>query len=125
MNFWQRLSRFGIGIVLGIALSLYFFGSRGCGSWLPSAQIRTTIVEGGVQLADDVSVAHPSITVSEVLAFVGEADVNFGDSGPRDRPQWYVLKGEAAEAGQLVEVEVVLLDTASLVRRIEVLDRGQ
>lgn len=122
MNFWQRLSRFGIGIVLGIALSLYFFGSRGCGSWLPSAQIRTTIVEGGVQLSEDVSATHPSITVSEVLAFVGEADVNFGDSGPRDQPQWYVLEGEAIKAGQLVAVEVVLLDTASLVRRIEVLD---
>ena len=122
MNFWQRLSRFGIGIVLGIALSLYFFGSRGCGSWLPSAQIRTTIVEGGVQLSEDVSATHPSMTVSEVLAFVGEADVNFGDSGPRDHPQWYVLEGEVIEAGQLVAVEVVLLDTASLVRRIEVLD---
>ena len=122
MNFWQRLSRFGIGIVLGIALSLYFFGSRGCGSWLPSAQIRTTIVEGGVQLSEDVSATHPSMTVSEVLAFVGEADVNFGDSGPRDQPQWYVLEGEAVEACQLVAVEVVLLDTASLVRRIEVLD---
>ena len=122
MNFWQRLSRFGIGILLGIALSLYFFGSRGCGSWLPSAQIRTTIVEGGVKLSDDVSAAHPSVTISQVLAFVGEADVNFGDSGPRDQPQWYVLEGEASEAGQLVEVEVLLLDTASLVRRIEVLD---
>ena len=122
MNFWQRLSRFGIGIVLGIALSLYFFGSRGCGSWLPSAQIRTTIVEGGVQLSEDVAATHPSMTVSEVLAFVGEADVNFGDSGPRDQPQWYVLEGEAIKAGQLVAVEVVLLDTASLVRRIEVLD---
>ena len=122
MNFWQRLSRFGIGIVLGIALSLYFFGSRGCGSWLPSAQIRTTIVEGGIQLSEDVSATHPSMTVSEVLAFVGEADVNFGDSGPRDQPQWYVLEGEAIKAGQLVAVEVVLLDTASLVRRIEVLD---
>lgn len=122
MNFWQRLSRFGIGILLGIALSLYFFGSRGCGSWLPSAQIRTTIVEGGVQLSDDVSAAHPSVTISQVLAFVVEADVNFGDSGPRDQPQWYVLEGEASKAGQLVEVEVLLLDTASLVRRIEVLD---
>jgi hypothetical protein len=122
MNFWQRLSRFGIGIVLGIALSLYFFGSRGCGSWLPSAQIRTTIVEGGVQLSDDLAAAYPSLTVSEVLTFVGAADVNFGDSGPREQPQWYVLEGEAVEAGQLVAVEVVLLDTASLVRRIELLD---
>ena len=122
MNFWQRLSRFGIGILLGIALSLYFFGSRGCGSWLPSAQIRTTIVEGGVQLSDGVSAAHPSVTISQVLAFVGKAEVNFGDSGPRDQPQWYVLEGEASEAGQLVEVEVLLLDTASLVRRIEVLN---
>ena len=66
----------------------------------------------GVQLAKDVVDAHPSMTVSEVLAFVGEADVNFGDSGPREQPQWYVLEGQAVKASQLVAVEVVLLDTA-------------
>ena len=86
MNFWQRLSRFGIGIGIGIALSLYFFGSRGCGSWLPSAQVRTSIVEAGVQLSSEVREAHPDLTVSEVLSFVGSADVNFRDSGPRDTP---------------------------------------
>lgn len=120
MNFWQRLSRFGIGIVLGIALSLYFFGGRGCGSWLPSAQIRTSIVEGGVQLSTDVAQSHPSLSVSDVLSFVGTADINFGDSGPRDTPQWYLLEAEVQVAGALTEVEVVLLDTASLVRRVSV-----
>ena len=120
MNFWQRLSRFGIGIVLGIALSLYFFGGRGCGSWLPSAQIRTSIVEGGVQLSTDVTQSHPALSVSDVLSFVGTADINFGESGPRDTPQWYLLETEGQGAGALTEVEVVLLDTASLVRRVSV-----
>ena len=119
MNFWQRLSRFGIGIVIGIALSLYFFGGRGCGSWLPSAQVRTTIVEGGLQLSQEVSLAHPELTVSEVLSFVGSADVNFGESGPRDTPQWYLLEGDNSSADGLVTAEIVLLDTASLVRRVE------
>ena len=120
MNFWQRLSRFGIGIVLGIALSLYFFGGRGCSSWLPSAQIRTSIVEGGVQLSTDVTQSHPSLSVSDVLSFVGTADINFGESGPRDTPQWYLLEAKGQGAGALTEVEVVLLDTASLVRRVSV-----
>ena len=120
MNFWQRLSRFGIGIVLGIALSLYFFGGRGCGSWLPSAQIRTSIVAGGVQLSTDVTQSHPSLSVSDVLSFVGTADINFGERGPRDTPQWYLLEAEGQGAGALTEVEVVLLDTASLVRRVSV-----
>ena len=120
MNFWQRLSRFGIGIVLGIALSLYFFGGRGCGSWLPSAQIRTSIVEGGVQLSTDVTQSHPSLSVSDVLSFVGTADINFGESGPRDTPQWYLLEAEGQGTGALTQVEVVLLDTASLVRRVSV-----
>lgn len=118
MNFWQRLSRFGIGIVIGIALSLYFFGSRGCGSWLPSAQVRTSIVEGGVQLSPEVREAHPALTVSDVLSFVGSADVNFGDSGPRDTPQWYLLEQEGEAPGNLTALEVVLLDTASVVRRV-------
>ena len=122
MNFWQRLSRFGIGIVLGIALSLYFFGGRGCGSWLPSAQIRTSIVEGGIQLSPEVSAGNPEVSVSDVLSFVGAADVNFGDSGPRDDPQWYVLEDAEAKSGALTTVEVVLLDTASLVRRVVIQD---
>ena len=122
MNFWQRLSRFGIGIVLGIALSLYFFGGRGCGSWLPSAQIRTSIVEGGIQLSPEVSAGNPEVSVSDVLSFVGAADVNFGDSGPRDDPQWYVLEGAEAKSGALTTVEIVLLDTASLVRRVVIQD---
>jgi hypothetical protein len=117
MNFWQRLSRFGIGIVLGVGLSLYFFGGRGCGSWLPSAQIRTTVVDGGLQLAPEIKQAYPKLSVLEVLAFVGTAEVDFGASGPRDTPQWYVLSTEASP-GSLSEVEVVLLDTASLVRRV-------
>ena len=118
MNFWQRLSRFGIGIVIGIALSLYFFGSRGCGSWLPSAQIRTSIVEGGVQLSSEVREAHPALTVSEVLSFVGSADVNCGERGPRDTPQWYLLEQEGDGPGTLKALEVVLRDTASVVRRV-------
>ena len=120
MNFWQRLSRFGIGIVIGIALSLYFFGGRGCGSWLPSAQVRTTIVEGGLQLSKEVSLAHPELTVSEVLSFVGSADVNFGESGPRDTPQWYLLEGDDLSGeGSLRTAEIVLRDTASVVRKVE------
>ena len=118
MNFWQRLSRFAVGIVIGVALSLYFFGGRGCGSWMPSAQIRTTIVEGGLQLSQDVQSDHPSLAVSDVLSFVGTASVNFGESGPRDTPQWYVLEADGASQEGLVMVEVVLLDTASVVRRV-------
>ncbi|MDA0729773.1 MAG: hypothetical protein O3B70_08800 [Bacteroidetes bacterium] len=117
MNFWQRLSRFGIGIVLGIGLSLYFFGGRGCGSWLPSAQIRTSVVEGGLQLSEEVIAQHPEISVSDVLALVSVADVDFAGSGPRETPQWYVLRADVAP-GDLREVEVVLADTASVVRRV-------
>jgi len=117
MNFWQRLSRYGIGVILGIGLSLYFFGGRGCGSWLPSAQIRASVVEGGLQLAPEIQQAQPALRVTEVLAFVGAAEVDFGASGPRDTPQWYVLRKDAS-SGTLSEVEVVLLDTASVVRRV-------
>ena len=93
MNFWQRLSRFGIGIFLGTALSMYFFGGRGCGSWLPSAQVRKTIVESGIQFSPELRASQPDLTVSDVLTYVGSADVDFGASGTREKPQWYVLSG--------------------------------
>ena len=72
----------------------------------------------GLQLSQEVSLAHPELTVSEVLSFVGSADVNFGDSGPRDTPQWYLLEGDPSE-GSLRTAEIVLLDTASVVRKVE------
>lgn len=118
MNFWQRLTRYGIGILLGIALSFYFFGSRGCGEWLPSAQIRTDVVEGGIQLLPELKQTYPDLSVSALLAFVSDAQVDFGASGPRDTPRWYTLT-KKAETGSLTKVEVVLLDTASLVRHVE------
>ena len=121
MNFWQRLGRYGVGIAIGIVLSLYFFGGRGCGSWLPSAQICTTVLEGGLTLSEEVARAHPELEVSDLIPFVGAADVDFGASGPRDTPQWYVLRVDAP-TGDLAEVEVVLLDTASLVRRVSFQD---
>ena len=119
MNFWQRLSRFGIGIMLGIALSLYFFGGRGCGSWLPSAQVRKIIVKGGVQLSPELRASQPDLTVSEILMYVGSADVDFGASGTREDPQWYLLSGEV-DGSPLTAIEVVLMDTASVVRRVDI-----
>ena len=118
MNFWQRLSRFGIGILLGTALSLYFFGGRGCGSWLPYAQVRKTIVEGGIQFSPELRVSQPDLTVTDILTYVGSADVDFGASGTREEPQWYVLSG-AVEGSPLTGIEVVLMDTASVVRRVD------
>ena len=58
------------------------------------------------------------MTVSELLSFVGSADVNFGDSGSRDTPQWYLLEQAGEEPGNLTALEMVLLDTASVVRRV-------
>jgi hypothetical protein len=68
-------------------------------------------------LSDEVARAHPELEVSDLITFVAAADVDFGASGPRDTPQWYVLRVDGS-AGDLAELEVVLLDTASLVRRV-------
>ena len=43
MNFRQRLARYGLGIGIGILLSVYFFSGRGCGDWLPANRIRADI----------------------------------------------------------------------------------
>ena len=71
-----------------------------------------------MQFAPEVREAHPALTVTDVLSFVGSADVNFGDSGPRDTPQWYLLEQKGEAPGKLTALEVVLLDTASVVRRV-------
>ena len=118
MNFWQRLTRFGIGLFLGTLLSIYFFGDRGCGGWTPSEQVKSFIVNGNLVLSDSVLAKHPDLTGDDVIRFVDHADVDFSASGTQDDPKWYVLTSSSAQQG-LTEIEVVLTDTASVVRRVE------
>ena len=79
------------------------------------------MVEAGLQLSPDMQRSHPDLTVSEILTYVGAAGVDFGASGPRETPQWYVLSGEV-EGTSLVQIEVVMLDTASVVRAVTIDD---
>ena len=75
------------------------------------------MVEAGLQLSADVQRSHTDLTVSELLTYVGDAGVDFGASGQRETPQWYVLSGEV-EGTSLAKIEVVMLDTASVVRAV-------
>jgi hypothetical protein len=76
-------------------------------------------VKGGVQLSPELRASQPDLTVSEILMYVGSADVDFGASGTREDPQWYLLSGEV-DGSPLTAIEVVLMDTASVVRRVDI-----
>ena len=80
------------------------------------------MVEAGLQLSPDMKRSHPDLAVSELLTYVGNAEVDFGASGPRETPQWYVLSGEV-EGTSLAQIEVVMLDTASVVRAVTIDER--
>ena len=118
MSFWQRLSRFGIGLLLGTGLAFYFFGDRDWGGWLPSEQVKKAIIEGHLVLSDSVHAEHPDVTVPDVIRFVEQAQVDYHKSGTQEDPKWYVLTSATTSQG-LTEIEVVLADSASVVRRVE------
>ncbi len=116
MNFRQRLARYGLGIGIGILLSVYFFSGRGCGDWLPANRIRADIRTAGLA---------PDARVTCLLECAGggggldgwltRAELDLGASGPREVPRRYVFRAEET----IVALEFVLTDTAAVVHAVE------
>ena len=113
MNFRQRLARYGLGIGIGILLSLYFFSGRGCGDWLPANRIAADIRTLG--FAPDARVLcllECHAPEGGLDGWLAGADLDLGASGPREQPRRYVFRSE----GPVGALEFVLADTAAVVR---------
>lgn len=117
MNFKQRLLRYGVGIFLGVLISLYFFGGRSCGEWMPTARIKADIQLGGImpdaKTKCELECVGMSVTDLEALVLAGKVDL--GASSPRETPKAYRLAlGGSAGKGPFSEITFLLTDTASV-----------
>ena len=116
MNFRQRFLRYGIGVIIGLFLSFFFFGERGC-NWMPSKRIKSRMQLDGVVpdaqlscLIDCEGLAPNSM--QDVEAWLLDCEVNFSASHPRQNIPCYHL--EMPEESPFTSLQVCFLDSVGL-----------
>lgn len=95
MTFFQRFSRFALGLVMGLVLVTIFFGERELGSWLPEKRIRNSILNGNLTISTDAQTAMDTLNLNskELKTLIQDADVHFKESDTRKKPcPVYLLK---------------------------------
>ncbi len=89
-GFWRRLRFFGIGFGLGLVFVFFFFKNRGC-TWLPENRVKNTIL-GRVLVVDEDQESvfkQKGLTRKDLVQFLNDGDVNFGESNKQGNPQVY------------------------------------
>lgn len=94
MSFWRRLRFYLIGIGIGSLMVLFFFGDRGCGGWLPSNRVKTSIINAKFTSSDfiDCKLQCNDYTAETITEFIQKAEVNFNSSKKDSDPKEYVLE---------------------------------
>jgi hypothetical protein len=118
MKLLNRLSKYLMGVLIGLGLTYIMFNNRGCTKWLPSERIRAEIARGGIVASDSVAcfLECEGLTVSDLADLVQEGSVNYQLSGPRETPRRYFIEGD----GAIESATYLLTDTATTVTRIAV-----
>jgi len=100
MNFRQRLSRYGIGIFIGVLLSLFFFSGRGCGKWLPGNRVMQEINEKVVHKTPRFDCLMQCYEYSEAdfEDALLSSEVVFPKSETRANPRKYYIEGKQFDA---------------------------
>lgn len=98
MNFFQRLKRYLFGVVLGIALSIFFFQDRTSllTSWLPANRVKTMIIEMPWQQDSTLTCLLNCMQTTEeaIKKAVDKGEVLFDESQVKTMPKMYVVETE-------------------------------
>lgn len=118
MTFSQRLSRYLVGLLIGILLALFFFGSRSCTQWLPNEQVRSFLGEAGL-MGDTRTrclIRCGAVGMEDLRALLAEGDIRYSLSDVRNERgtgKFYRIElGERA-------AEFVVTDSTTTVRNLE------
>jgi|TARA_B110000858_G_scaffold182603_1_gene222173 hypothetical protein len=120
MNFLKRLSKYLVGVMIGLGLTWIMFSERGCMDWLPSNRISKEIAMAGI-MADSgalcvLKCGH--LTVSDLADLARLGDVVYDKSGPREKPRRYFIESD----GVVKSATYLITDTASVVTSIVLRD---
>ena len=116
MKFLNRLSKYLLGVLIGLALTYIMFSERGCMDWIPSERIKEDIRSRGIMNTEEVAcyLECNEMSVSDLADIVTEGSINYSESSPREIPRKYKIEQE----GKLESAIFVLNDTAATVVRV-------
>ena len=120
MNFLNRLSKYLIGVMVGIGISWVMFSERGCMDWLPANRISKEIAMAGI-FADSRGqcvLKCGDLTASDLADLARLGEVNFKKSGTRENPRRYFIEGN----GLVKSATYLITDTASVVTSVVLRD---
>ncbi len=97
MNFKQRLKRYLIGMILGMALVAFFFKGRlsQLTSWLPGNRVRELLIESETRYTPEAlcQLTCYQLDTADVSTMKATGDVVFKLSDTHSEPKHYVLDG--------------------------------
>ena len=106
--------------MVGIGLTWVMFSERACMDWLPTNRISKEIAMAGI-MADSGAqcmLKCGNLTVSDLADLARLGDVDFGKSGPREKPRRYFIEG----GGVVKSATYLITDTASVVTSVVLRD---
>ena len=117
MKFLNRLSKYLMGVLIGLALTYVMFNDRGCMDWVPSERIKEDIRSRGIMETEEVAcyLECRGLSVSDLADLVTEGSINYSESTPRGIPRKYFIESE----GKVQSAVFVLTDTASTVVSVD------
>lgn len=116
MTLKRRFQLFGLGIILGIFASFFFFQDRlgAFTDWMPGERVklrlRSTYVGNSPQVDSMIQANHWPDTLAH--CFMWEGDVKLGESKTRSEPKAYVLDYEWK--GKTIKAEFEAADSTAL-----------
>lgn len=118
MNFSQRLTRYLVGIFIGVLVSFAIFGKRSCTGWLPGNRVKETVFEKNIRF-EETAQCHMEcygLTRDEVLDLIRAGDVVFAESDTKSEVKEYLI--ESDYPGRY-DLKVALRDTASVITSLK------
>lgn len=114
MNFFQRLKRYLFGVLLGIALSIFFFQDRTSllTSWLPANRVKTMIIEIPWQQDSTLTCLLDCMETTEgaIKTAVDGGEVLFDESQVKVIPKKYVVKTDLGKSNFIIKDSLVVFD---------------
>ncbi len=114
MKFSQRLTRYLVGIFIGVLLSFVLFSERSCNKWLPGERVKAMISEKPIRFEKQILCVMEcqNISTDSLVNIARNGSVVYKRSEPRNDPQRYFVEGKTRNA---VGIIIELRDTASVV----------
>jgi hypothetical protein len=113
MKFLQRLSKYLVGVMIGLGMTYVMFSESGCMDWLPGKTIKKEIFRKNIKPIEEAEcvLRCGGLNESDLIELVEEGSIRYKQSGPREFPRRYLIEGD----GALKSATFLLTDTASTV----------